>query len=86
MSSPNITDVDITRGKTELKASILYAGDSNAGQLENIAQQALFKGRITSNAALAAEVDKISAADVKKVCYLFLHLFFSLTNLLIYIF
>lgn len=66
MSSPNITDVDITRGKTELKASILYAGDSDAGQLDNISQQALFKGRVTSNVALAAEVDKISAADVKK--------------------
>lgn len=72
MTSPNITDVDITRGKTELKASILYAADNSVGQLDNISQQVLFKGRIISTAALVAEVDKISAADVKKVSHIFI--------------
>ncbi|CAD6241873.1 GSCOCG00009350001-RA-CDS [Cotesia congregata] len=67
MNSPNITDADIARGKTELKASILYTSDNNTRQLENLAQQTLFKGRPVSCAALVAEVDKISSADVKKV-------------------
>ncbi|XP_063995727.1 cytochrome b-c1 complex subunit 2, mitochondrial [Diachasmimorpha longicaudata] len=67
MSSPNITDADIARGKTELKASILYDADNCTSQIENLAQQTLFKGRVTSPAGLAAEVDKISPADVKKV-------------------
>lgn len=67
MHSPNITDADIARGKTELKASILYTSDNNTRQLENLAQQTLFKGRPVSCSALVAEVDKISSADVKKV-------------------
>ncbi|XP_057323907.1 cytochrome b-c1 complex subunit 2, mitochondrial [Microplitis mediator] len=66
MSSPNITDADIARGKTELKASILYASDNNTSQLENLAQQTLFKGRPVSSTSLAAEVDKVSSTDVKK--------------------
>lgn len=66
MSAPNITDADITRGKTALRASILYASDNSASLLENLAQQTLFKGRPVSCAALAAEVEKVSAADVKK--------------------
>ncbi|THK33028.1 cytochrome b-c1 complex subunit 2, mitochondrial [Diachasma alloeum] len=66
MSSPNITDADIARGKSELKASILHASDNSISQLENLAQQTLFKGRIISPAGLAAEVDKVSPADVKK--------------------
>ncbi|KAK0084268.1 hypothetical protein PV325_007342 [Microctonus aethiopoides] len=66
MASPNISDSDIARGKTALKASILYASDNDASQLENLSQQLLFKGRIVSHAALAAEVDKVSSADVKK--------------------
>ncbi|XP_011312476.1 cytochrome b-c1 complex subunit 2, mitochondrial isoform X2 [Fopius arisanus] len=67
MSSANITDADVARGKTELKASILFASDNNMCQLENLAQQVLFKGRVISPASLIAEVDKISPADVKKV-------------------
>lgn len=67
MASPNISDSDIARGKTALKASILYASDNDASQLENLSQQLIFKGRIVSHAALAAEVDKVSSADVKKV-------------------
>lgn len=35
--------------------------------LENLGQQALFKGRVYKPSDLVAEVDKISASDVKSV-------------------
>ncbi|XP_015595314.1 cytochrome b-c1 complex subunit 2, mitochondrial [Cephus cinctus] len=67
LKSPNVTDADITRGKTALKASILYAAEDPSSQLEGIGQHALLKGRTASVVAIAAEVDKISASDVKSV-------------------
>lgn len=67
LRSPNLTEADINRGKTDLKAAILFGNDSNAAQLESLGQQALFKGRVASPLAIANEVDKISANDVKSV-------------------
>ncbi|EFN83794.1 Cytochrome b-c1 complex subunit 2, mitochondrial [Harpegnathos saltator] len=67
LKSPKISDADIARGKAILKAEILYAADDCAMLLENLGQQALFKGRVYKPADLVAEVDKISVSDVKSV-------------------
>lgn len=67
LRSPNISDADINRGKTELKAAVLYGVESNQGLLENITQQALLKGKVSSPSSVAAEIDKISSADVQNV-------------------
>lgn len=67
LRSASITDADINRGKNDLKAAILFGNDNNSGLLESLGQQVILKGRVTSPLAIANEVDKISANDVKSV-------------------
>ena len=67
MRSGNVSDADIARGKAGLKASVLSATDSYESQIENLSQQALFKGQIIPASAIVAEIEKVSAADVKNV-------------------
>lgn len=50
-----------------MKAEILYAADNDAAFLENIGQQAIFKGRVYKPSDLIVEVDKITASEVKSV-------------------
>ncbi|XP_046627813.1 cytochrome b-c1 complex subunit 2, mitochondrial [Neodiprion virginianus] len=64
---PSVTDADISRGKAELKAAVLYATDNSIARHESLAQQALFKGTVASPSAIIAEIEKVSAADVKNV-------------------
>ncbi|XP_011869527.1 PREDICTED: cytochrome b-c1 complex subunit 2, mitochondrial [Vollenhovia emeryi] len=67
LRSPKLSDADIARGKATLKAEILYAADNDAAFLENLGQQAIFKGRMYTPSNLVAEVDKITASEVKSV-------------------
>ncbi|XP_076292558.1 ubiquinol-cytochrome c reductase core protein 2 [Lasioglossum baleicum] len=67
LRSPNLNDSDIARGKAILKAEILCGADNAAAILESLQCQALLKGRVTSPSALTAEVDNVSASDVKSV-------------------
>lgn len=67
LKSPKLSDADVTRGKATLKAEILYAVDNDAAFLENIGQQALLKGRLYKPSDLVAQVDKVTASDVKSV-------------------
>jgi len=50
-----------------LKTEILYATDNDTAFLDNIGQQAIFKGRVYKPSDLVAEVDKITASEVKSV-------------------
>lgn len=65
LRSANISDADIARGKAALKASILNATECGETQLENLSQQVILRGKVVSPLDLVAEVDKVSAADVK---------------------
>ncbi|XP_033214004.1 cytochrome b-c1 complex subunit 2, mitochondrial [Belonocnema kinseyi] len=67
LKSANLTDADICRGKAALKTSVLAATDCSTSQLENLSHQALLKGRVVTPASLVAEIDKITASDVKNV-------------------
>ncbi|XP_032685034.1 cytochrome b-c1 complex subunit 2, mitochondrial [Odontomachus brunneus] len=67
LRSLNISDADIARGKATLKAEIMFAADDNTTLLENLGQQALFKKRVYKPSDLVAQVDKISASDVKSI-------------------
>lgn len=67
LRSPKLSDADIARGKTTLKAEILYAADNDTALLENMRHQVIFKGRAYKPADLVAEVDKITASEVKSV-------------------
>lgn len=68
MKSIKLSDSDIARGKAILKAEILDTADSEALLLENLQQQAITKGQVVSTASLVANVEKISASNVKSVC------------------
>ncbi|XP_043281143.1 cytochrome b-c1 complex subunit 2, mitochondrial [Venturia canescens] len=65
--TPSLTDADVNRGKTDLKAAILFGNDNNSSLLESLGQQAVLKGRVVSPLTIANEVDKISLNDVKSV-------------------
>ncbi|XP_011639291.1 cytochrome b-c1 complex subunit 2, mitochondrial isoform X1 [Pogonomyrmex barbatus] len=67
LRSPKLSDADIARGKIILKAEILYAADNDATFLENMRQQAIFKGRVYKPSDLVAKVDKITATEVKSI-------------------
>ncbi|KYM96826.1 Cytochrome b-c1 complex subunit 2, mitochondrial [Cyphomyrmex costatus] len=67
LRSPKLSDADIVRGKTTLKAEILYTVDNDAMYLENMGQQAIIKGRVYKPSDLVAEVDKLTTAEVKSV-------------------
>ena len=67
LKSPSITEADITRGKADLKAAILFGSDNNAAQLESLGQQAILKGRVASPLEVVAAVENINANDVKSV-------------------
>lgn len=68
LRSPKLSDGDVARGKAVLKAEILYGADNDTAILENIKQQALLKGRVYKPSDLVAQVDKVTASDVKSVC------------------
>ncbi|XP_051173688.1 cytochrome b-c1 complex subunit 2, mitochondrial [Leptopilina boulardi] len=65
LRTANISDTDVARGKAALKAAVLGATECGETQLENLSQQVLLRGKVLSPLELAAEVDKVSAADVK---------------------
>ncbi|XP_020278498.1 cytochrome b-c1 complex subunit 2, mitochondrial [Pseudomyrmex gracilis] len=67
LRSPKLSDADVARGKAVLKAEILYGSDNDAANLENIKQQALLKGRVYKPSDLVAQIDKVTASDVKSV-------------------
>ncbi|XP_033335761.2 ubiquinol-cytochrome c reductase core protein 2 [Megalopta genalis] len=62
-----LSDSDIARGKTILKADILNDADNGAAVLESLQCQALLKGKVSSVASLIADVENVSASDVTSV-------------------
>ncbi|XP_072760743.1 cytochrome b-c1 complex subunit 2, mitochondrial [Anoplolepis gracilipes] len=67
LRSPKLSDADIARGKATLKAEILYAAENESTLLENLRQQVILKKRVYQPSALVAEVDKITASEIKSV-------------------
>ncbi|XP_015176224.1 PREDICTED: cytochrome b-c1 complex subunit 2, mitochondrial [Polistes dominula] len=67
LKSPQLSDADISRGKNILKADILYSTENEPGLLEILQQQALHKGTVYSPKEIVANVDKITANDVKSI-------------------
>lgn len=67
LKSLKLSESDIARGKTILKAEILNAADNGTSLLENLQCQALFKGQVSSTASLIADVEKVSASNIRSV-------------------
>lgn len=67
LRSPALSDADVARGKALLKAEISFVTDNSSTVLENMGQQLLLKGRLYKTSDLVAQVDKVTASDVKSV-------------------
>jgi len=61
----NVTDAEVARAKTQLKAVMLMQLDSFSNIAEDIGRQILTYGRRMSNAELFARIDAITAEDIK---------------------
>lgn len=61
----NVTDEEVDRAKTQLKAAMLMQMDSFSNVAEDIGRQMLTYGRRMSNAEVFARIDAITTADVK---------------------
>jgi len=62
-----ITDVELARAKNQLKASLLMNLESRPVLFEDVGRQVLTYGARTEPAALVAQIEAVTAADLKKV-------------------
>jgi mitochondrial-processing peptidase subunit beta len=62
----NVSDEEVARAKTQLKANVLLQLDSLPNVAEDIGRQVLTYGRRMSNAELFARIDALSTEDIKK--------------------
>jgi processing peptidase subunit beta len=62
----NVTDEEVQRAKTQLKANFLLSQDSLTHVAEEIGRQMLTYGRRVSNAELFARIDALSTDDIKR--------------------
>ena len=61
----SVSDEEVSRAKTQLKANMLMQLDSFSQTAEDIGRQMLTYGRRMSNAEMFARIDAITTADVK---------------------
>nr|XP_056722588.1 cytochrome b-c1 complex subunit 2, mitochondrial [Euleptes europaea] len=59
-----LTEVEVSRAKNQLKAALLMSVESSDGLLEEIGSQALASGAYASPAAVVEKIDAVAIADV----------------------
>lgn len=69
----NISDEEVKRAKTQLKANMIMQLDSFSQTCEDIGRQMLTYGRRMSNAEMFARIDAITTADVKSTANKFIN-------------
>jgi processing peptidase subunit beta len=69
----NVTDEEVDRAKTQLKANMLMQLDSFSQTAEDIGRQILVYGRRMSNAEVFARIDAISTSEVRAAANKFIN-------------
>jgi len=69
----NVTDEEVDRAKTQLKANMLMQLDSFSNIAEDIGRQMLTYGRRMSSAEVFARIDAISTSDIKATANKFIN-------------
>jgi predicted Zn-dependent peptidase len=67
LKSGNLSPADIARGKSQLKAAILFNQESNCTVAEDIGIQAVLLGSVLSGPAIISAVNSITDAEVNAV-------------------
>nr|CAD7454323.1 unnamed protein product [Timema tahoe] len=60
----SLTPADIARGKAQLKASVLLGTEGGTNLLEDIGNQAVLLGKVTSPSQVVAAIDGVTSADI----------------------
>ena len=63
----SITDEEIKKAKTQLKASLMMGLESSATRMERMASQHIHCGRITPPSEIVEKIDRISIDSLKKI-------------------
>jgi predicted Zn-dependent peptidase len=60
------TDAEVQRARAQMKVGMLSALETPGGRVEQLARQALTVGRIAPRGEIAARIDAVSTADVRR--------------------
>ncbi|TYC62385.1 insulinase family protein [Rhodobacterales bacterium] len=68
-ASQTITDAEVARSRAQIRAGLMMALESPAARAGQIARQTLVHGRVLSPDEIAAKIEAVTAADIRRVAH-----------------